>query len=136
MGLFHRSHENTSSSYPPSSASTATACSETYDTTQAPQLAIVTSNIGTAEGLLCRATEGAKSSPSSDEESGKEGREVGSEGKEVEETDEEWTYPEGGWQAYKVVLGCFIFSASIMGWGLTWGVWVRLVGQREGCAGR
>ncbi|KAJ7507086.1 major facilitator superfamily domain-containing protein [Mycena galericulata] len=34
----------------------------------------------------------------------------------------EWTYPDGGFRAWLVVLGCFIMSSTCMGWGLVWGV--------------
>ncbi|KAJ7868485.1 major facilitator superfamily domain-containing protein [Mycena leptocephala] len=34
----------------------------------------------------------------------------------------EWTYPDGGFRAWLVVLGCFIMACTCMGWGLVWGV--------------
>ncbi|KAI5474607.1 engulfment and cell motility protein 1 [Pseudohyphozyma bogoriensis] len=37
--------------------------------------------------------------------------------------EEEWTYPEGGWRAWKVVLGCYFIIACQNGYGLQWGVY-------------
>ncbi|THU78572.1 MFS general substrate transporter [Dendrothele bispora CBS 962.96] len=34
----------------------------------------------------------------------------------------EMTYPDGGLRAWLVVLGCFMFACSCMGWGLVWGI--------------
>ncbi|KAJ7337419.1 major facilitator superfamily domain-containing protein, partial [Mycena albidolilacea] len=35
---------------------------------------------------------------------------------------QEWAYPDGGLRAWLVVAGCFIMSATCMGWGMVWGV--------------
>ncbi|KAK7457206.1 hypothetical protein VKT23_010506 [Stygiomarasmius scandens] len=35
---------------------------------------------------------------------------------------EEMTFPDGGLRAWLVVLGCFMYGCSCMGWGLVWGV--------------
>ncbi|KAK0447184.1 major facilitator superfamily domain-containing protein [Armillaria borealis] len=34
----------------------------------------------------------------------------------------EWRYPDGGGRAWLVVLGCFMFAATCMAYGLVWGV--------------
>lgn len=34
----------------------------------------------------------------------------------------EWRYPDGGTRAWLVVLGCFMFAATCMAYGLVWGV--------------
>ncbi|KAJ7908486.1 major facilitator superfamily domain-containing protein [Mycena leptocephala] len=34
----------------------------------------------------------------------------------------EWMYPDGGFRAWLVVLGCFIMACTCMGWGSAWGV--------------
>ncbi|KAJ6588184.1 major facilitator superfamily domain-containing protein [Mycena capillaripes] len=36
--------------------------------------------------------------------------------------EDDWTYPDGGFRAWLVVLGCFIMASTCMGWGLVWGV--------------
>ncbi|KAJ7679089.1 major facilitator superfamily domain-containing protein [Mycena polygramma] len=38
------------------------------------------------------------------------------------DSDVEWTYPDGGFRAWLVVLGCFIMACTCMGWGSAWGV--------------
>ncbi|GAA5836790.1 hypothetical protein JCM11251_005789 [Rhodosporidiobolus azoricus] len=34
---------------------------------------------------------------------------------------EEWTFPDGGWKAWGVILGCWLYSCNVQGYGMIWG---------------
>ncbi|GAA6049422.1 hypothetical protein JCM3770_007333 [Rhodotorula araucariae] len=34
---------------------------------------------------------------------------------------EEWTFPDGGWRAWSVIFGCFLYSCNVQGYGMLWG---------------
>ncbi|ORY56451.1 major facilitator superfamily domain-containing protein [Leucosporidium creatinivorum] len=84
---------------------------------------ICSSRLGTAEAMLAGSGRDELERCSADrveeeKEGTKEERSIGA-GPALA-----WEYPEGG-RGWWVVLGCFIFACSQMGYGLTWGVLVQ-----------
>lgn len=81
---------------------------------------VPSSKLGPAESVMIDLTRLTSRAP------GRDGAlEKGGDSIPVSEEEDDWTYPDGGWRAWGVVLGCFLYAATTMAFGLTWGVFAE-----------